>query len=136
MTALRIQALPPWVKLPPPPPNPLLEALSHERDQRIAQSASRTMINGLNFNPYAIDPLKQLVNSLSGALKGLRLYPVQHPLIQKQLQNVTGLLKNLLQGRVKLRIGILQDTLFVNDHLFADPYPAAESLCRLFQKSN
>ncbi len=80
------------------------------------------------------DPLKQLVNSLSGALKGLRLYPVQHPLIQKQLQDATGLLKNLLQGRAQLRIGILQDTLFVNEHLFADPYPSADNLCRLFQE--
>jgi HD-GYP domain-containing protein (c-di-GMP phosphodiesterase class II) len=81
-----------------------------------------------------INPLKQLVNSLSGALKGLRLYPVQHPLIQKQLQLASQLLKSLLQGCAQLRIGILQDTLFVNDHLFADPYPAAESLCRLFQE--
>jgi HD-GYP domain-containing protein (c-di-GMP phosphodiesterase class II) len=81
-----------------------------------------------------MDSSKQLVNSLSGALKGLRLYPVQHPLIQKQLQAVSGLLRSLLQGRTQLRIGILQDTLFVNDHLFADPYPSAENLCRLLQE--
>lgn len=81
-----------------------------------------------------VDPLKQLVNSLSGALKGLRLYPVQHPHIQKQLQVSTRLLTSLLQGRAQLRIGILQNTLFVNDHLFAEPYPAAESICRLFQE--
>lgn len=80
------------------------------------------------------DPLIQFVNNLSGALKGLRLYPVEHPLIQKQLHETNRLTGYLLQDQRPLRLGILQDTLFVNDHLFADPHPAAESLCRLLQE--
>lgn len=79
------------------------------------------------------DPLQQLINNLSGTLKGMRLYPVEHPHIQRQLQTSTGLLNMLLQGRAQLRIGILQDTLFIDEHLFAEPHPAADSLCRLLQ---
>ncbi|MDD4457128.1 MAG: HD-GYP domain-containing protein [Syntrophotalea acetylenica] len=81
-----------------------------------------------------LDPLKQLANNLSGALKGLRLYPVEHPIIQKQLRETARAAGTLLQEHEHLRIGVLQDTLFINDHLFADPHPAAESLCRLFQE--
>ncbi len=43
LTALRIQAIAALGQISNPSSKPVLEALSHERDQRIAQSASRTM---------------------------------------------------------------------------------------------
>jgi HD-GYP domain-containing protein (c-di-GMP phosphodiesterase class II) len=80
------------------------------------------------------DALKQWVSSLSGALKGLRLYPVEHPLIRKQLRETHRMLGNLLQGNSKLRLGVLQDTLFINDHLFTDNHAPAENLGRVLQE--
>lgn len=87
-----------------------------------------------NVIPMQIEPLKQLANHLCGALKGLRLYPVEHPIIKKQIGDTARLACTLLQGQTHVRIGVLQDTLFINDHLFADPHPAAESLCLRFQE--
>jgi putative nucleotidyltransferase with HDIG domain len=79
------------------------------------------------------DRYKQLITGFSGALKGLSLYPVDHPQTGKHLQALTCCLSDMLAQTPRLRIGILQNTLFVDDVLFADDFPAAETLCRLFQ---
>ena len=76
---------------------------------------------------------RQIVQSFAGAFKGLRLYPLQHPAIARQVQTLlTGLL-TLLQGREEVRMGLLEGTLFLEDHLFAEGTPAAEEISRLLQ---
>lgn len=77
---------------------------------------------------------KQIVQSFAGAFKGLRLYPLQHPAIERHVQGLlTGLLSSC-RDRDEITIGLLEGTLVVEDHLFAQGNPAAEELSRLLQE--
>jgi len=80
------------------------------------------------------DACHKLVAALAGALKGLRLYPLQHPIIRKQFQELTERLQQLLADREQLPLGLLDGTLFAAEQLFAEPFPAAESLGQRLQE--
>lgn len=67
-----------------------------------------------------LESAKILIQNLSGAFKSLRLYPAKHPAIGKQLRALAADLHPHLQGRSTLRIGLLQETLFVDEHLLPD----------------
>ena len=77
--------------------------------------------------------LKQIVQGLAGTLKGLRLYPSNHPAVARQAEE---LLKNFnlffRQGKI-LRLGRKEETLFAKNHLFAYAFPAAEEVHRMLQ---
>jgi len=77
-----------------------------------------------------MDPetLKQVVLAFSAAYKGLRLYPLQHPAIEKQVQNLFASLTSLFRQKKTVRIGLLEGTLFVEDHLFVESVPAADEI--------
>jgi HD-GYP domain-containing protein (c-di-GMP phosphodiesterase class II) len=78
--------------------------------------------------------LKQIVMGFAGAFKGLRLYPPDHPSVRNQMQNLLQRLHAALQDRETLKMGILQGTLFLGDHLFVHGTPAADDLARLLQE--
>jgi putative nucleotidyltransferase with HDIG domain len=73
----------------------------------------------------------QIIQGFSGALKGLRLYPPGHPIISRQVQNLLTALFSLFRTRKILRIGLLEGTLFFEEHLFFQGGPAAEELGKL-----
>lgn len=74
---------------------------------------------------------KQVVQSLVGAYKGLRLYPLEHPEIQRQMEQLVGQIFGMMRTSNTLRIGLLEGTLFFENHLFVDSFPAAEELADL-----
>ncbi len=76
---------------------------------------------------------KQVIQGLGGAYKGLRLYPVQHPAIERQLQHLLKALMALLPGKKQVNLGLLEGTLFLDEHLFPDDDPAAQVLAKLLQ---
>ena len=45
------------------------------------------------------DILRQVVLAFSAAIKGLRLYPLQHPAIEKQVQNLLSALTVLFRQK-------------------------------------
>jgi putative nucleotidyltransferase with HDIG domain len=80
-----------------------------------------------------IDEIRQVVQVLAAAIKGLSLYSVDHPATGKQVQALQDGLYNLLQHKKKIRLGLLEGTLFVEDHLFIQEFPAAQQLARLLE---
>jgi putative nucleotidyltransferase with HDIG domain len=82
-----------------------------------------------------MDPelLRQLVQGFTGAFKSLRLYPVQHPAVERQIQSLHSALTTLFRYKRLVRMGLLEGTLFVDDHLFSEGSAAAEEIARLLQ---
>lgn len=74
-----------------------------------------------------------MVQVLSAAIKGLRLYALDHPATVRQIQALQNSLFTLLQQKKSLRMGILEGTLFVEDHLFIQEFPAAAEIARLLE---
>ena len=76
---------------------------------------------------------KLIVQSLVGAYKGLRLYPLEHPEIHRQMEQLVGHIFSMLQARSTMRIGLLEGSLFLESHLFVESFPAAEELADLLE---
>jgi putative nucleotidyltransferase with HDIG domain len=79
----------------------------------------------------SLDLLKQIVMSLAGAFKGLRLYPPDHPSVRNQIQILLQRLQTVLLNRDQIKMGLLEGTLFLGEHLFVHDTPAADDLGRL-----
>lgn len=80
-----------------------------------------------------IDDIKQVVQVLAAAIKGLRLYAVDHPATTKQVNALQNNLFNLLQHKKQIKMGILEGTLFVEDHLFMQEFTAANEVAKLLE---
>lgn len=80
-----------------------------------------------------VDEIKQVVQVLAAAIKGLRLYSLDHPATKKQVQTLQDGLFSLLQHKQKIKMGLLEGTLFVEDHLFIQEFPAASELAGLLE---
>lgn len=76
----------------------------------------------------------QIVTGFTSAYKGLRLYPAQHPTIRSQLEKLLLRLSTHLEQREMLKMGLLEDTLFIDDHLFAVQTPATATLTQLLKQ--
>lgn len=81
-----------------------------------------------------VDEIRQVVQVLAAAVKGLRLYSLDHPATSKQVQTLQDGLFALLQHKKKITLGLLEGTLFVEDHLFIQEFPAAEELAGLLAR--
>jgi putative nucleotidyltransferase with HDIG domain len=77
-----------------------------------------------------MDPeiLRQVVLAFSAAHKGLRLYPLQHPAIEKQVQTLFSALTTLFRQRKLVKVGLLEGALFVDDYLFVEESPATDEI--------
>jgi HD-GYP domain-containing protein (c-di-GMP phosphodiesterase class II) len=80
-----------------------------------------------------IDEIKQVVQVLAAAVKGLRLYAVDHPATVRQIEALQNGLFSLLQHKKQIKMGLLEGTLFVEDHLFMQEFPAAIELAKLLE---
>lgn len=80
-----------------------------------------------------IDETRQVVQVLAAAIKGLRLYALDHPATVKQVHTLQNGLFGLLQHKKTIKMGLLEGTLFVEDHLFIQDFPAAQELARLLE---
>lgn len=80
------------------------------------------------------DELSQFLLALNGLSNGLKLYPPQHPANSRFHDNLWQAVQNVFDDTTTLKIGIVDDTLYINDHLFADNPPAAQGLLSLLQK--
>ncbi len=80
-----------------------------------------------------VDDSKQIVQVLAAAVKGLRLYAVDHPATDKQVAALQHGLRAMLQHKKRIKMGLLEETLFVEDHLFMQESQAANELAGLLQ---
>ncbi|TLM68178.1 MAG: HD-GYP domain-containing protein [Deltaproteobacteria bacterium] len=80
-----------------------------------------------------IEETRQVVQVLAAAIKGLRLYALDHPATTKQVQTLQNGLFSLLQHKKSIKMGLLEGTLFVEDFLFIQEFPAAQEIARLLE---
>lgn len=74
------------------------------------------------------------VQVLSGALKSLRLYPAQHPAVERQISNLCTVLQEVMgSARKPVRLGLVDDTLFLDEQLFVQAGGPVDDLSRLLQ---
>ena len=66
----------------------------------------------------------QTINQLVGAWISYRMYPSGHPSREHKTIGCYEQLTRLLLARSPLRIGLVEGTLFIEEHLFADPHIA------------
>ena len=64
----------------------------------------------------------QIIGHLVAAWQSFRMYPAKHPSRVQKTKQCYDQLSLLLKHQSSLRIGITEDTLFIEEHLFSDPY--------------
>lgn len=77
---------------------------------------------------------KQIPFAITAILQGLRLYPAEHPQIQKQLDNSVATLVAQLEEQEKLTIGLIDGTLLINDIPCLEEIPALQELARHLER--
>ncbi|MDO3377410.1 HD-GYP domain-containing protein [Geoalkalibacter halelectricus] len=80
-----------------------------------------------------IEALKQFVQTLAGAAQSTRLYPLGHPLINRQLEICIRHLAPLFTEKNTLRLGLAEGVLFCEDYVFSESNPALAEMTRLLQ---
>ncbi|ORJ58690.1 HD-GYP domain-containing protein [Geothermobacter hydrogeniphilus] len=70
----------------------------------------------------------EMIQAMLRAVQGLKLYPAQHPNLQRQVNDWLLCLERLLREQPRVVLGVHQQTLFCNDRLFTEPLAAAENL--------
>jgi putative nucleotidyltransferase with HDIG domain len=78
-----------------------------------------------------LEETRQLVQVMAAAIKGLRLYALDHPATARQVQSLQSSLVTLLRYRRTVKLGLLEGVLFVDDYLFTQEFPAAQEIARL-----
>ena len=66
----------------------------------------------------------QIIGQLVAAWQSFRIYPAKHPSRAMRTKQCYEQLSLLLKNHSPLRIGITEETLFFENHLFTDPYIA------------
>ena len=64
----------------------------------------------------------ETIGQLVAAWQSFRMYPAKHPACVQRIKLCYEQLSMLLMQQPKIRIGITEETLFVDDYLFTDPY--------------
>ncbi|RII28900.1 MAG: HD family phosphohydrolase [Geobacter sp.] len=78
---------------------------------------------------------QRLTTLISGATKGLHLYPEGHPAVVQPLQQIYAGCQGILSTCNEIHMGIVDGILFVEEHLFVTPTPAVTELAiRLEEK--
>ena len=80
-----------------------------------------------------VDDIKKFVQVLTAAVKGLRLYAVEHPATTKQVETLQDGLFTMLQHKKMIKMGLLEGTLFVEDHLIMQEFQAATELVEMLE---
>lgn len=68
------------------------------------------------------------LQAFNGVLNGLKLYPPQHPACLKLYQSLWDNLQNILVEERTTTLGLIDDTLFIGDHLYTDGNAAANHI--------
>jgi HD-GYP domain-containing protein (c-di-GMP phosphodiesterase class II) len=76
---------------------------------------------------------RKVVQGFTGAIKGLRLYPLRHPAVERQILSLYEDLCVFLRGKDRIRLGLLEGTLFIEDHLFTESTTAADELGQILK---
>jgi putative nucleotidyltransferase with HDIG domain len=82
------------------------------------------------------DPIQDFLHSFSAYYRSLRLYPAQHPSCQTMAERYWNALQALVQLQQHIKIGILDDTLFINEQLCSPSNSVAAGMITLLRTLN
>lgn len=80
------------------------------------------------------DKARQVIYQITSILQSLRLYPVEHPQVQRQLEQSLEKLTPLICEQQKLSIGLVDGTLLINDTPCLERVTALQELIRLLER--
>jgi len=78
--------------------------------------------------------IQDFLHSFSAYYRGLRLYPSQHPSSRQLAERYWETLQNLILPHQAVKVGIIDDTLFINEELCSFSSPAALNLLALLRE--
>jgi len=71
---------------------------------------------------------------LAASIKSVMLYPLAHPSVGLPLQELTGLLTEMLRERHEIHLGVVEGTFFLGNRLIVAPGPAVAELAERLSK--
>jgi len=80
------------------------------------------------------DLIHEFLHSFSAYYRGLHLYPARHPSCQGMAERYWTALQSLMQLHQHIKIGVLEETLFINEQLCSASAPAAEVMLKILRE--
>ena len=71
---------------------------------------------------------------LAASIKSVMLYPMAHPAVGQPLQELTGILADMLQDRPEIHLGVVEGTFFLENRLIVAPNAAVADLAQRLSK--
>ncbi|MFA7059911.1 MAG: HD domain-containing phosphohydrolase [Pedobacter sp.] len=78
----------------------------------------------------------KMISLFSAAIKGMAFYPTAHPAIRQPLLDLDKILATALERIPSISLGIIDDTLFTEDHLLVAPSAAIADLINRMTEKN
>lgn len=75
---------------------------------------------------------QRLASIFSGLIRSTTLYPPGNPALTRPLNDLHGLIVDHLQKVASIRLGLADELLFIEDHLFVTAPPPVEELANIF----
>jgi len=75
---------------------------------------------------------QRLASIFSGLIRSTTLYPPGNPALTRPLNDLHGLIVDHLQKGASIRLGLADELLFIEDHLFVTAPPPVEELANIF----
>ncbi len=90
------------------------------------------MTTSTNMQKLTFPNAQRLASIFSGLIRNTTLYPPGNPALTRPLNDLHSLIVAHLQGVNSLRLGLADEILFVEDHLFVTSTPSVEELANIF----
>jgi putative nucleotidyltransferase with HDIG domain len=71
---------------------------------------------------------------LMAAIKSVMLYPKDHPAVRQPLQELAGILGDMLAAQPEIHLGVVKGVFFIERHLLVNPNPAVSALVERLTK--
>jgi putative nucleotidyltransferase with HDIG domain len=65
---------------------------------------------------------------LMASIKSVAFYPQAHPAVRQPLQELSGILDGMLQGKPEIHLGVVEGVFFLESHLFVSPNSSVAEL--------
>jgi len=77
---------------------------------------------------------QRVATLLASSIRTVMLYPLTHPAVGQPLQELTGILDELLSERSQVHFGVVEGTFFLDNRLLVTPPPAVADLAERLTK--
>jgi putative nucleotidyltransferase with HDIG domain len=85
---------------------------------------------------FTVHAAQRVGTLLMTSIRGVLLYPQAHPAVRQPLQELSGLLADLLQEHTALHLGVVDGVFFLGSRLVVSPSPAVAELAERLEKKD